>query len=123
MRLSVIFFILVSFSAWGLSSPFFRHQLSSETNLGVKKNWELARTAGGYRLNGLVLAPERIVRHGEALKKLQETVSAKTTAACPAGSYTFRTSKPGNPEVIERGCLGSERFGQLRDVFEELARR
>lgn len=123
MRHSVVLFAFITVSAWGMSSPFFRHQLSSETNLGVKKNWELARTAGGYRLNGLVLAPERIVRHSDTLKKLQDTVPAKTATACPAGNYTFRTTRPGNPEVVERGCLGSERFGQLREVFEQLARR
>jgi hypothetical protein len=122
VRLSILSLVFISFSAWGISTPLFRHQLMSRTAVGAQKKWEFARTPKGYRLNGLVLSSERVIRQGESLKVLQETQPAKTSA-CPAGTYTFRTNRPNSKEVVERGCLGTVRFGQLRDVFEQLARR
>lgn len=122
MRLSLISLVFISFSAWGLSTPLFRHQLTSRTAVGAQKKWEFARTPKGYRLNGLVLSSDRVVRHGESLKALQETEKTQTSA-CPAGTYTFRTTRPNTKEVLEQGCLGTARFGQLRDVFEDLAKR
>ena len=122
VRLSIICLIFTSFSAWGLSTPLFRHQLTSRTAVGAQKKWEFARTPKGYRLNGLVLPSDRVVRQGESLKVLQETQLTKTSA-CPAGTYTFRTDRPNSKEVVEQGCLGTVRFGQLRDVFEQLAKR
>lgn len=121
MRLSILFLSLVSFSAWGISSPIFRHELISQTAVGAKKKWEFARTAKGFRLNGLVLPPSYVAERAESLKVLQEK-HASTAGACPAGTYTFRTTRPNQKRVVEQGCLGTARFGQLRDVFEQLAK-
>jgi len=106
---------------WAVSTPIFRHELISETAVGVKKRWDFARTPKGFQLNGLVLAPSYVAARSGDLKVLQEK-HASTSGACPAGNYTFHTTRPGQKKVVEQGCLGSARFGQLRNVFEQLAK-
>ena len=120
MRLS-LFLLLVSFSAMAnVSSVRFRHELTSQTNTGVKQQWRFERTKTNFLLNGLRLTPEQMSRHPQAIEQLKLHPTVKTEH-CSAGRYEYVTTRPGLRKIVERGCLGSERFAQLRGAFEALA--
>lgn len=122
MRLSLLLILVVLSAEANVSSVRFKHELTSKTNTGTKQKWKFERTAKNFLLNGQKISADQMARHPDAIRTIQLKPVVKTEH-CSAGSYQFVSTRPGLRKVVEKGCLGSERFARLRSAFEVLAGR
>lgn len=119
MRLSLMLMFLLPNLSWG--GEYFHYRLFSSTNLSMKQMWSFERDDKGLWLNGIQYPPQNVILHPDSVTSLNSELLPKKKQSCPAGRYIFEV-KRGKKTQQEDGCLGSERFGQLRTAFEALAK-
>lgn len=119
-KIFLTFFLCTNIFA---STPFagdFSVSLKYNTKTKFKEHFTLVRKNKKIVLNGLILPSEKILYAKKNISFLvMNEKKVEPKLKCYKGNYTFTVVKK-KVEKVERGCLGTERFGKLITAFKSI---